>query len=88
MEGEVWIVSGIDATLTHLKWRRFGAGLIQTLGLRIVDGKIRVPCRYQITRLQDLNGDVEADFYECLCNAYSSAASGHNFILGLQRDSE
>jgi azurin len=88
MEGEVWIVSGIDASLSQLKWRRFAAGLNQAMGLRIVDGEICVLGRDQITRLHDLNGDGEADFYECLCNAYSSAASGHDFILGLQRDNE
>lgn len=88
MEGEVWIVSGIDADLAHLQWRRYAAGLNQAMGLRVVDGKICVLGRDQITRLHDLNGDGEADFYECLCNAYMSMATGHDFILGLQRDAE
>lgn len=88
MEGEVWIVSGIDRTLAHLQWRRHAAGLNQALGLRIVDGKICVLGRDQITRLHDLNGDGEADFHECLCNAYNSATGGHDYILGLQRDGE
>lgn len=88
VEGDVWIVSGLDATLAQVTWRRFAAGLNQALGLRVVDGKICVLGRDQITRLHDLNGDGEADFHECLCNAYASVASGHDYITGLQRDAE
>jgi hypothetical protein len=67
--GEVWIVSGLDESLEHLRWRRFATGLNQPLGLRVVDGVIHVLGRDQITRLHDVNGDGEADFYECFSNA-------------------
>ena len=62
--GDVWVVSGIDDKLEHLKWRRFAAGLFQPLGLKIVNDQVYVLGRDQITRLVDLNGDGEADFYE------------------------
>ena len=84
--GEVWIVSGIDEKLEHLRWRRFATGLNQPLGLRVVDGMIHVLGRDQITRLHDLNGDGEADFYECFSNAYATSPGGHDYIAGLQRD--
>ena len=42
--------------------------------------------RDQITRLHDLNGDGEADFYECFTNAYATSTGGHDFICGLERD--
>jgi azurin len=87
-EGEVWIVSGIDDALSRLTWRRFATGLNQGLGLRIVDGKVCVLGRDQVTRLHDLNGDGEADFYESLCRSYDSSPGGHDFIMGLQRDQE
>jgi hypothetical protein len=64
--GEVWTVSGLDDKLEHLRWRRFATGLIQPLGLRVVDGLIHVLGRDQITRLHDLNGDGEADFLRVL----------------------
>src|SRR5262249_42026148 len=70
--GEVWIVSGLDDQLQHLRWRRFATGLNQPLGLRVVDGVIHVIGRDQITRLHDLNGDGEADFYECFSNVFTS----------------
>ena len=53
--GDVWIVSGIDDKLDHVKWRRFAAGLFQTLGLKIVNDEVYVLGRDQITRLHDLN---------------------------------
>jgi azurin/sugar phosphate isomerase/epimerase len=87
-EGEVWIVSGIDAGLGKLRWRRFAAGLHEPLGLIIVDGKICVLGRDQITRLHDLNGDGEADYYECFARGYLSPTGGHDFVTGLERDAQ
>lgn len=86
MTGDVWIVRGIDGKLDKLRWRRFASGLNQPLGLRIVEGKICVQGRDQITRLHDLNGDDEADFYECVTNAQKTSPSGHDFITGCEFD--
>jgi hypothetical protein len=62
--GDVWIVSGLDDDLKNVKWNRFAAGLFDPLGLKIVRDEVFVLERHQITRLRDLNGDGEADFYE------------------------
>ncbi len=86
MEGDVWHVEGLDATLAQVRWRRFASGLHQALGLVVVDGLVHVLGRDQITRLHDLNGDGEADYYECVSNAYTTSPAGHDFICGLQRD--
>jgi putative heme-binding domain-containing protein len=88
IQGDVWQVKGLDATLEHVKWRRFATGLHQALGLVVADGKVYVLGRDQITRLVDLNGDGEADFHECVSNAYLTSTAGHDFICGLQRDKE
>ena len=88
MTGEVWIVRGIDDRLEKLRWKRFATGLHQPQGLLVVDGKIHVLGRDQITRLHDLNGDDEADYFECVTNAMISSPSGHDYITGLQRDAE
>ncbi|MBL9154483.1 MAG: TIM barrel protein [Verrucomicrobiales bacterium] len=86
MTGEVWLVRGIDETLETLRWKRFATGLHQPLGMKIVDGKIHVLGRDQITCLHDLNGDDEADYYECVTNAMQSSPGGHDFVVGLERD--
>jgi len=86
MQGDVWRVEGIDGSLEHIRWRRFASGLHQALGLLIVDGRVHVLGRDQITRLHDLNGDGEADYHECVSNAYKTSPGGHDFVAGLQRD--
>lgn len=88
MTGEVWLVRGIDDKLEHVKWKRFATGLHQPLGVKIVDDKIYVLGRDQITCLHDLNGDDEADFYECVTNAMETSPGGHDFITGLERDAQ
>ena len=88
MQGEVWHVSGLDDKLGKVRWRRFATGLHQALGLVVADGSAYVLGRDQITRLHDLNGDGEADFYECFANGYQTSTGGHDFICGLQRDAK
>ncbi len=86
VSGDVWIVSGIDESLAHLKWKRFATGLFQPLGLKIVDDKVYVLGRDQITRLHDFNGDGEADFYENFNNDVAISSHYHEFCLGLETD--
>ncbi len=85
--GDVWVVSGVDNALQELKWQRVAAGLYQPLGVTIKAGKIILGGNDQITRLHDLNGDGEADFYECVTNDYPTTG-GHDFATSLQQDNE
>lgn len=86
IHGDVWLVSGIDDDLDEIKWKRFATGLYQPLGLKIVDDKIYVTCRDQITRLHDENGDGEADFYENFNNEGLVSGGGHEYVTGLETD--
>ena len=88
LSGDVWIVSGLDAKLDHVKWKRFAAGLYEPLGLRIVDDQIYVLDRTGIVRLHDLNHSGEADFYENFNNDLVSDANYHSFHMDLQTDRE
>ncbi|HWL07205.1 MAG TPA: DUF6797 domain-containing protein [Planctomicrobium sp.] len=91
MMGDVWTVTGLDqkpGSDATVKWKRFAIGLHQPLGLIVVDDVPYVLGRDMITRLHDLNGDGEADYYECFSNAYTTSPAGHDFITGLERDSE
>jgi glucose/arabinose dehydrogenase len=84
--GDVWIAHGLDEKLSRVEWRRFAAGLREPLGLRIVDGRIHVGGRDQITRLHDLNEDGEADFYECVNAGRELVSNFHAFAYDLQTD--
>jgi glucose/arabinose dehydrogenase len=84
--GDVWIVSGIDESLSHLTWKRFASGLYEPLGLKIVNDTIYTLGRDQITRLRDLNGDGEADFYENFNNDGLTGDQYHLFKYDLDTD--
>jgi hypothetical protein len=85
--GDVWIVSGIDNSLGHLRWKRYAAGLFEALGLRIVKDTVYVTSRDRIVRLHDLNGDGEADYYESFNADAPTGSSYHAFAFDLQTDS-
>jgi len=86
MEGDVWLVKGIDAELNKLTWQRIATGMYHPLGLRIIDDKIYVLGRDQITRLHDLNGNGEADFYENFSNLGQVSRGSHEFVTSLETD--
>lgn len=88
LSGDVWLVSGLDDKLEHVKWKRFANGLFQPLGCKVVEGKIYILGRDQITRLHDLNNDGEADFYESFNNDCVVTDNYHEFALDLQTDSK
>lgn len=84
--GDVWVGSGIDDKLEKVTWKRVASGLFHALGLKIVDGKIYVLGRDGITRLTDLNGDGEADFYEAFNHDVMVTPNFHEFAFELQTD--
>ena len=63
MNGDVWLVSGLDESLNEVQWKRFATGLYEPLGLSIRNGEIFVLEQGSITHLRDLNADYEADYY-------------------------
>lgn len=85
-DGDIWIVSGLDAQLEKLEWRRFASGLYEPLGLEIVNDVIYTAGRDGITRFVDLNRDGAADFYENFNNEVMSTEGFHEFVFDLQAD--
>jgi hypothetical protein len=81
--GDVWTCKQAGTTLT---WKRFATGLYQPLGLKVVDGKIIVLERGQLTRLHDLNDDGEADFYENVNNDWHTGGGEHSYDTCLETD--
>jgi hypothetical protein len=88
MDGDVWLVTGIDDTLEKVTWKRYASGLFQSLGLRIVADAVYVLGRDQITRFHDFDGDGEADFYENFNNDCGVTPAYHEFTHDLQTDSQ
>lgn len=86
IQGDVWRVTGLQAGSKHATWSRFAAGLHHPLDLLVDKDGIFVQCRDQLVRLVDLDGDFEADYYECYSKAFETSPAGHDYICGLQRD--
>jgi putative heme-binding domain-containing protein len=84
--GDVWHVQGLIGKSNIAQWKRFASGLHQPLGLLVDSDGIFVQCRDQLVRLIDLNGDGEADYYECYSNAFETSPAAHDYICDLQRD--
>lgn len=83
--GDVWLVRVDDAAGT-CSWQRYATGLYHPLGLKVVDGKVVVLERGQLTRLHDRNDDGEADFYECVCNDWHTGGGEHSYDTCLETD--
>jgi type 1 glutamine amidotransferase len=86
IHGDVWLVRGIDEKLENISWTRFATGLFQPLGLKVIDDKIYVLGRDQITLLHDRDGNEEADFYENFCNKIQTSRGGHDYVTSLETD--
>jgi|TARA_B110000908_G_scaffold161029_1_gene204856 hypothetical protein len=59
--GDVWKVTGLNASLDDVKWQRFASGLNSPLGMEMVDGVLHVLTQHKILQLHDINKDGEAD---------------------------
>ena len=84
--GDVWVVRGLKGDWKTLKWQRIASGLFETLGLKVVDGKIFVNGRDQITELIDLNGDGETDHFKVFNRDMVVSENFHEFSFDLQTD--
>ena len=84
--GDIWVVDGVDDDLDKLTWKRYATGFHMPMGLEVVDDVLHVLDRDQITRLHDLNGDGEPDFYENFNNDFHVTHHFHEFTLDLDRD--
>jgi putative heme-binding domain-containing protein len=87
-DGDIWLVSGLDASVGELSWRRIASGLFQPLGLKVRDGNVFVACRDQIVILRDTNGDGETDFYENFNSDHQVTEHFHEFAMDLQTDAD
>jgi len=86
--GDVWVGKVSDDKLSKITWHRYATGIFHALGLTVVNEQLYVLGRDQITRLHDLNGDGEADFYENFNNDVQVTSNFHEFAFDLQTDSQ
>ena len=88
IHGDVWRVTGIDAGLQSLRWKRVASGLFQPLGLKVRGDRVYVLGKDRITRLDDLNRDGVTDFYATFYDGIATSLGGHDYVTCLEVDQE
>jgi len=86
--GEVYVVENATGAVTNATFRRFASGLNEPLGLKVVNGQIYVAQKCELTRLADMDGDGEADLYECVNDDWGFDGDMHYFAYGPACDAD
>ena len=82
--GAVYAISGASSgDPSKMSVKRLASGLAEPLGLRVVDGRIFVLQKQELTELIDLDGDELTDEYRCIASGWDVSANFHEFAFGL-----
>ncbi|MDX1547113.1 MAG: family 16 glycoside hydrolase, partial [Rhodothermales bacterium] len=83
-DGSVYAVSNLDAEdRADIGVKRIAAGLLEPLGLTVVDGEIYVLQKHELTRLIDHDGDDVIDEYRTVADDWGATSNFHEFAFGL-----
>ncbi len=63
--------------------KRIALGLAEPLGVKVVNDKIYVLQKQELTELIDSDGDEIIDEYKTICNAWGATGNFHEFAFGL-----
>ena len=80
--GEVYLVQNAQGPVERAAYRRFGRGLNEPLGLKVVNDRIYVAQKCELTRLTDTDGNGEADLYETINADWGFTGNYHSFTFG------
>ena len=86
--GDVFIVEQLSSPTNAPAFRRFARGLMEPAGLRVLSGEIFVAQKCELTRLRDTDGDGEADYFECVSQAWGFNGGARQFAVGPVADKE
>jgi len=82
--GGVYLLDGVETGDTNkINVKRIASGLAEPLGIAVVDGKIFVLQKPELTQLIDLDGDEIIDEYRPVCNSWGMSGDFHEFAFGL-----
>jgi mono/diheme cytochrome c family protein len=84
IDGDMWIIRGLQKDLGEVRWHRFASGLHEPMGIAIRDEQIYVYDRNGIWRLRDTNGDGEADVHELFSNVFPQSGESREFPMSLK----
>jgi len=86
-EGQIWRTRIPPAGQPQrVRWQRFATGLFHPIGLAIVNGRIYVAQKPEITELIDRDGDGVADHYRTVATGWGLSTGWHEYTFGLAVD--
>jgi mono/diheme cytochrome c family protein len=83
-DGDVWVATGLSGNLDRITWRRFTSGLHEPLGIASRGGQLFVFDRNGIWRLEDADGNGEADRHVLIANAFAQTAETREFAMSMR----
>jgi hypothetical protein len=85
--GDVWICSGAYAEdVSKVTWKKFAGGLHEPLGMYWKDGSLFLTQRPEFSRIQDSDGDGEADVFETISSGWGIKGDYHEYAFGSRPD--
>ena len=87
--GEIWTVSGAGSSdPSAVSYKLYASGLHEVLGIAYnpKDKNIYATTRYEVTRLQDVDGDGRADVFDNVSDAWGVSGDYHEYAIGSRFD--
>ncbi|MGJ8644986.1 MAG: DUF7133 domain-containing protein [Luteolibacter sp.] len=85
--GDLWICSGAYGDdLSKVTWKKFAHGLHEPLGMFYKDGSLYLTQRPEFSRLEDTDGDGEADVFETINSDWGINGNYHEYAFGSKPD--
>ncbi|HIG26851.1 MAG TPA: hypothetical protein EYQ50_03285 [Verrucomicrobiales bacterium] len=63
-------------------YQKMADGLMEPLGLKVLDGRIHIAQKCELTRLTDTDFDGQIDLFECLNQDWGFTGNYHSFTFG------
>jgi glucose/arabinose dehydrogenase len=86
--GDIYIVQQPAGDVKAATYRRFARGLCEPCGLRVINGRIYVVQKQELTRITDTDGNGEADLFECVTQDWGYTGNYHDFSYGPLTDKQ
>ncbi|BDS06342.1 hypothetical protein NT6N_13820 [Oceaniferula spumae] len=81
-DGSVYFIKGYDGDPKKMRIKKFATGIAEPLGISIVEDRIFVCQKQELTELIDSDKDGVCDIYRCVSNAWEVDTNFHQFTFG------
>ncbi len=80
--GDIYLVKNPTGDVRSATYQRFARGLMEPMGLKVINGQIYVTQKCELTRVTDTDGDGEADLFETINSDWGFTGRYNDFAFG------